>query len=133
MSEKQLEANRKNAKSAGRPRWAMTEKEWTLFDAMCSAGALEIDIAEAFRVEWKTINAMLKRERMMDFSHYRKQKMGRGRANLAAVMYDAAMKGNTTMQIFLSKKWLGMSDRQSVDTTVRTSNVVVYLPDNGRQ
>lgn len=132
-SAKQTVANRKNGRKGGRPKFQLTVDQWRMFDAMCSAGALEVDIAEAFLVDRKTIDTMVKREREMGFSAYRRQKKGRGRAALAAKQYEMAMNGNTAMAIFLGKNWLGQSDKLSTDANIKTDNTVIYLPSNGRK
>lgn len=130
---KKAKASRENGKKGGRPKFELDESQWRMFDAMCAAGALEVDIAEAFGVDRKTINTCVKRDRGLGFSAYREQKKGRGRAALAAKQYEMAMNGNTAMAIFLGKNWLGQSDRMRSESTVKSSSTVIYLPDNKRK
>lgn len=90
----------------GRPRIVWDEEKWRMFDAMCSCGALEIDIAEAIGCDRDTVNTICKREKGMTFSAYRTLKKSKGRVSLAAKQLEVAMSGNVVMLIWLGKQWL---------------------------
>ena len=132
-SKKMAKAARRNGKKGGRPRFTLGEDQWRAFDAMCSAGALEIDIAQVYRVDVDTINTMVKRVRGMGFSEYREQKKGLGRVLPAQIQLEmATVDKNVAMAIFLGKNWLGQSDKQQIDQRIESVNRVVYYVHNNR-
>lgn len=100
------EAARENGTKGGRPRRQLDPQERDFFDAMCGAGALEADIAEVLKVDRKTLDTICKRDYGMGFSAYRQQKLGAGRAKLAAKQLQLALDGNVVMCIWLGKQWL---------------------------
>lgn len=91
----------------GRKLIVWDEDTWRMFDAMCSCGALERDIAEAIRVDVDTLSAICKRDRGgLNFSEYRALKKSKGRVSLAAKQLEVAMTGQVAMLIWLGKQWL---------------------------
>jgi hypothetical protein len=58
----------------------------------------------------------------------------RGKISLRRKMMDTAMNGNVTMQIWLSKQYLGMADKQELKTdtnlTVESDKFVFLEPKN---
>lgn len=133
---KQTAANRANGKKGGRPPFKLDTQQAKFFDTMCKAGAMERDIAEALGVDINTINALCKREFGMGFTEHRRQKLGAGRASLAAKNYNDIMSSKANecaaLKIFYAKNWLGMSDRHDHGFPDGFHGVQVYLPDNGR-
>ena len=98
-------------KKRGRKLIVWNEDTWRMFDAMCSCGALEEDIAEAIRVDADTLSAICKRDRDgLNFSEYRKLKKSKGRVSLAAKQLEVAMTGQVAMLIWLGKQWLGQKE-----------------------
>jgi hypothetical protein len=45
-----------------------------------------------------------------------------GKASLRRSQFQQAMKGNTTMLVFLGKQYLGQTDKQTVDQTITVDN-----------
>lgn len=104
------QASRENGKLGGRPQRDLDAKETLFFETMCKSGAREVDIAEALRVDVKTLNAICKRRYGAGFSQVREQKKGVGRASLSAKQLDLALKGNVAMCIWLGKQWLDQKE-----------------------
>lgn len=53
----------------------------------------------------------------------------RGKISLRRKMMDTAMNGNVTMQIWLSKQYLGMADKQEIKQTEVKAEVVEHEID----
>jgi len=91
----------------GRPKIQIDEMEVEKLAAMhCSAR----EIAAFFSVSVDTID-----RRFADTMAKGRQK---GRAKLRRLQWEAAVKGNVVMQIWLGKNLLGQSDKQEQDITV---------------
>jgi len=53
-----------------------------------------------------------------------------GKASLRRKQWEKAMDGNIVMLIWLGKQYLGQSDKQTVDQTFDTFEVIIGSPDN---
>ena len=96
----------------GRPK---TEVDVEILKNLASIGCPTYEIASVMNVSART----LKR----NFAEIIDQYKQKGKASLRKKMYDKAVKkDNTMMQIFLSKNYLGMSDK------VQQTNVTEPLP-----
>ena len=51
------------------------------------------------------------------YSEYITKGREKGKIRLRQLMFKSAESGNTTMQIWLSKQYLGMTDKQDITTT----------------
>ena len=51
------------------------------------------------------------------YSEYITKGRKKGKIRLLQLMFKSAESGNTTMQIWLSKQYLGMTDKQDITTT----------------
>ena len=102
----------KQSKSVGRPK---IEIDLEILKNLASIGCPDYEIASVMNISART----LKRNYAEIVDQYREQ----GKASLRKVMWDKAVKkGNTMMQIWLSKNYLGMKDR------TQTENVTEPLP-----
>ena len=102
----------KQSKSVGRPK---IEIDIEILKNLASIGCPDYEIASVMNISART----LKRNYAEIVDQYREQ----GKASLRKVMWDKAVKkGNTMMQIWLSKNYLGMKDR------TQTENVTEPLP-----
>ena len=105
-------ATKKPQCSVGRPK-AKVDVE--ILKNLASIGCPNYEIASVMNVSART----LKR----NFAEIIDQYKQKGKASLRKKMYDKAVKkDNTMMQIFLSKNYLGMSDK------VQQTNVTEPLP-----
>lgn len=88
--------------------------DWEQFDKLCHMQATRIEIAQWFNCTDETIDNACKREKKVSFSSYYDQKRGRGRISLRRKMYEMALSGDRVMCIWLSKQYLGMTDKQEI-------------------
>ena len=102
----------KNRKGAGRPKIIV---DIEILKNLASIGCPDYEIASVLNVSART----LKRNYAEIIDQYKEK----GKASLRKKMWDKAVKkDNTNMQIFLSKNYLGMSDK------VQQTNVTEPLP-----
>ena len=119
-----------------RPRKEIDKRE---FEKLCGYQSTQQEICWWFGVTDKTLNAWCKRTYHMSFSEVFAQKRGLGLISLRRMQFQLAKK-SAAMAIFLGKQHLGQQDVQKQEITganggpVETlaTEVVVYLPDNGR-
>lgn len=120
-------------KKMGRPR---TEIDWDAMDKLCRMQATLVEVASFFDCSEDTINNAIKREYGYTFSEYHKRKSAGGRSSLRRKQFESALKGNTSLLIWLGKQYLGQADVARVDNTssdgTMSPQVHVHLPDNGR-
>jgi len=84
------------------------------------------EIAFFFNVDEKTLLTRIKEQYGQTFSEWFYNATGSSRALLRMRMYEMAINGNTTMLIWLSKQYLGMSEKgmNSIQKAVPTINMV---------
>lgn len=99
----------------GRPRKEIDKKQ---FEAMCAIQCTQEEICMILGVSDKTLNAWCRKTYRQTFSEVFREKRELGKMSLRRSMYENAVKkGNTTMQIWLSKQYLGMRETVQVDQT----------------
>lgn len=97
--------------AGGRP---VKEIDWDQFDKLCAIQATRKEIASWFDVSEDTIERAVKRDKKINFAAYFEQKRGRGKISLRRKMYEMAISGDRVMCIWLSKQYLGMSEKQEI-------------------
>ena len=118
----------------GRPR---IEIDKDIFENLCRIQCSKAEIAYWFGCSDDTITKWCLRTytdengNPMNFTDCYKRFSEHGKISLRRQMIKSANNGNVTMQIFLAKNMLGMSDKTSVDIE-SSKGVQIYLPDNGR-
>jgi|SRR6185312_8532803 len=123
------------------PKGPRTEVKWEEFDKLCSLHCTQIEIAEFFNMSVDTLDRHIKRHFKENFAEVFKKKSAKGKISLRRRMYEAAMNGNITMMIFLSKQHLGYSDKveQRTDLTSQGQKIenkfspVIVIPANGSE
>ena len=100
--------------TAGRPRVQIDQEE---FEKLCALHCTCIEIAEWFNCSVDTIERWCKRTYEENFAEVFKKKSSKGKISLRRKMFETAMGGNVTMQIFLSKNVLGYADKIEQRTT----------------
>ena len=88
--------------------------DWEQFDKLCHIQCTLIEIACWFDCSIDTIENACKREKKMRFSEYYEQKAPKGRISLRRKMYEMALSGDRVMLIWLSKQYMGMSEKQDI-------------------
>lgn len=99
-----------------RPRKEIDQKT---FESLCGIQCSLAEIAAVFDCSEDTIERWCKRTYKTTFAEVFAQKRGKGKTALRRAMYrNAVEKGNATMQIWLSRNWLGMTERpqEAIDT-----------------
>lgn len=83
------------------------EKAEKLASIMCT----QSEIASVLNVSLSVL------EHDPEFQRIHKKGMEQGKASLRRMQYTAANSGNTTMQIWLGKQYLGQRDKQDIEHT----------------
>lgn len=102
--------------SKGVPGRAKAQINWAKVDTYLKAQCDGASIAGMLGVHPDTLYRACTRDKKMTFAAYSQQKRTEGRELLRASMYLDAINGNVTMKIFLSKQYLGFSDRNDLTT-----------------
>lgn len=105
-------SDRKKARLMGRPIIIKDDdlESWDLIEKHAQAGCLGTSIAAKIGCCADTLYQAVERKYKMTFSAYLAQKKGEGRDILRMAQFQAAVKGNSTMLIWLGKQELGQSD-----------------------
>jgi hypothetical protein len=95
----------------GRPKKTV---DFDTLEKLCNIQCTGEEIAAYFEIDYDTLNRIIHEHYNMTFSEYFNQNRGKGKISLRRVQYQSAMSGNTTMQIWLGKNWLGQTDKQEI-------------------
>lgn len=87
------------------------------FENLCGIQCTLEEICAVLDVSSKTLEKWCKQTYGETYSQVYKAKRGIGKVSLRRTMWETAQDGNTTLQIFLAKNFLGMSDRVTVEAT----------------
>lgn len=84
-----------------------------MFEGMCKCMCTREEIASIVGLDEDTVTAWCKREYGETFSAVYKKLTDGAKMSLRRAMFkNATIEGNTTMQIWLSKQYLGMKDKE---------------------
>lgn len=100
---------------AGRPK---KEIDWDQVRKLCYIQCTQGEIADILKVHVQTLDAACQRDHSIEFSDYYKMHTSEGKASLRRTMYKTAMRGNPTMQIWLSKNYLGMKENWNLPDNI---------------
>ena len=92
-----------------------TDIDWNKVDKYLQAQCDGTGIASLLGIHPNTLYEACKTYHKISFSEYSQQKKGEGKELLKANMFKDAMNGNTTLQIWLSKQYLNMRDKQDIN------------------
>lgn len=95
----------------GQPR---IELDKEVFEGLCELQCTRVEIASFFKVSEDTIERWCARTYDKKFSDVYKERQGAGKVRLRRLMMQQA-ETSPAMAIFLSKNWLGMTDKQAVE------------------
>ncbi len=109
-----------------RPRKNLRPEDYPKLEAMASVGASKATIAKRLDVAATTLDAILKRDRRAAEAFG----MGRGQlqSDLVKCLYDAALKGNITAAIYLTKAMCGFTDQPQPQAAESRVQIEVKLP-----
>jgi hypothetical protein len=100
-----------NMAKIGRPKKVI---DFEALERLCMIQCTGEEIADYFNINYDTLDRIIKDEYNMSFSEYFAKNKGKGRMSLRRAQYTAAMKGNTTMLVWLGKNWLSQTDKQEI-------------------
>jgi hypothetical protein len=89
--------------------------DWSNVDKMLRAGCTGTEVAASLGIHANTLYLACQTENKCDFSEYSAEKKAIGYKMLKLARLETALNGNTTMQIWLSKQWLGERDKTDMD------------------
>jgi len=93
---------------AGRPRKKIDLKD---LDKLLKLHCTQAECAAFLNIDQKTLVKIILEQTGMNYSEYSKRMMQYGNISLKrAMMNNAIARNNTTMQIWLSKQYLGMTE-----------------------
>lgn len=95
------------SKKMGRPQKEINQDQ---FEKLCAMFCKRNEIVSFFDVSEDTLERWAKRTYGETFAVVYNKKCDGGRISLRRAMLQNALSGNVTMQIWLSKQYLGMSD-----------------------
>lgn len=95
----------------GRAKRTSFECDREEFEELCRQRNTETDISDYFGVSVSTLQRWCKRTYKKSFEEVYRSFKSRGRVSLRRWMWKSAEEGSVTMQIYLSKNELGMTDR----------------------
>lgn len=104
----------------GRPAWEPTQEERKLVEKMAACGIPHAQISKVIGKDLKTIYKFCRDE--LDTA------MAKANANVAAALYQSAIKGNVAAQIFWCKTRLGWKETQVVEAPAITAKLFVDAP-----
>ena len=87
------------------------------FENLCGIQCTHEEICAVLDISPKTLERWCKKTYGETFAQVFKAKRGIGKVSLRRTMWETAQDGNTTLQIFLAKNFLGMSDHVKVEAT----------------
>lgn len=113
--------------TGGRPAKTLTQDGWNLVATLSQFFATDEEIAVALSDEYESITEdTLKNEfNKESFLEYKTKGKCKGKTSLRSWQWANAKNGNTTMQIFLGKNYLGQSDRVEAEVQDTSINIVV--------
>lgn len=113
--------------TGGRPAKTLTKDGWNLVATLSQYFATDEEIAVALSDDYESITEdTLKNEYNKEtFLEYKNKGKCKGKTSLRSWQWANARNGNTTMQIFLGKNYLGQSDRVEAEVQDTSINIVV--------
>jgi IS30 family transposase len=100
----------KPTNKGGRPRKEIAQHT---FERLCEVQCTLEEMAHVLNVSEDTIERWCKRTYELGFADTYKKFSAFGKTSLRRYQFEAAKKGNPTMQIWLGKQYLGQSDKPS--------------------
>lgn len=94
-------------RGAGRPK---AEIDWRKVDNLLKAQCEATGIASMLGITVETLYRRCESDNKVSFAIYCQQKRAEGKELLRTKMFEGAMNGNVTMQIWLSKQYLGFKE-----------------------
>ena len=114
-------------KKTGRPH---SKVNWTIVDRLLRAGCNGVQVAAKLGIHYDTLVNHLAKDKptYSTFSAYMQEKRSGGDADLLEAMYNNALDGDKSLQIWLSKNRLGYAEKQEIksDNTTKVKAEIDY-------
>lgn len=102
-----------------RPKIVWDDKQYASIEYMALIHCTQKEIAGVMNVDEDTLNRLIKVRYGLSFSGWYEKYSANGNMSLRRAQFKSAEGGNTSMQIWLGKQWLGQKD--NVETTISTN------------
>lgn len=107
--------------------------DWDTFDKLCALHCTAEEIASVLGVSTDTMDRELKKQGVTFAERY-KEKSSAGKISLRRRQYEAAMKGDRVMMIWLGKQWLNQAEKQDINsTTIGGQKIIIEIQGDHRQ
>lgn len=117
-----MKYQKKGNSNAGRKR---LEIDYKLLEYLCEIQCTTSEIAGAFKISIDTLENRIKEQYKCNFSEFYKRYAEEGKKSLRRKMYETAINGNVTMMIWLSKQYLGMTEKiENSKTDEKLDNLI---------
>jgi len=101
----------------GRPKIVWDDKDRNFFETLCGCMCTKLTICHYMKITDKTLDRLLKDNYGIGFSEAYKRYIAKGIVSLRQAQFKMAMT-NPTMNIWLSKQFLGQKDKQEIDHNI---------------
>ena len=98
--------------------------DWDEFDKLCKLQCTLEEFACYFNCSIDTIEDRVLQTHGVKFSEYYGARKGLGKISLRRAQFNKALRGNTTMQIWLGKQLLGQVDKQEIKQEINVNHVI---------
>jgi hypothetical protein len=89
--------------------------DWSKVDKFLQAQCSGSGIASLLGIHENTLYSRCRTDHHMEFVAYSAKKKGEGKEILKKNLWDIALKGNVSMNIWLSKQYLGFTDKSNIN------------------
>ena len=100
------------------------QADWKQVEKMCLIQCTGEEIAGILDIDYDTLQRACKRDHKVKLAEWIKAKGAGGKVSLRKMQYDNAKNGNTTMQIWLGKNWLGQKDKSDEEIAIDKENTL---------
>lgn len=115
----------------GRPKKIVNEEE---MQKLCALHCTRIEIAGWFNISEDTIERRMEEWGYENFTRFFEEHSAPGKISLRREQYSKAIKGNTTMLIWLGKQYLGQTDKTVSENHFPNTNISLsYIPASQRK
>lgn len=104
------------------------EIDFDMVKKLCAIQCTGQEIADVLDVSYDTLERRVKEVYQISFADYIKKHSANGKMSLRRKQHEVAMKGNTTMLVWLGKQYLGQTDKQIVDNTSSDGSMTPTAP-----
>ena len=101
--------------------------DWDISDRLMEAGCDGTEVAAHFGIHKETFYRRVKQDLGLDYTDYKQQKRHKGNALLRAKQYEKAVKGETSLLIWLGKNRLEQRDQPKDESNLAPKDELIKL------